>query len=148
MMTIAIKTIVILALDTLKIKIMGFTTPCFIRKNTPEIRKKLEELGYKDYGSLRFYGEPIIIYCNANHFFTSPFVLEGEQYRGKYDKFIDCGDNEYLFLAVAALRNDTDSCQWFTDGIMWEMVDSDLPSHYMQLEGHKASLEELINFFK
>ena len=25
---------------------MGFTTPCFIRKNTPELRKKLEELGY------------------------------------------------------------------------------------------------------
>ena len=24
-----------------------FTTPCFIRKNTPELRKKLEELGYK-----------------------------------------------------------------------------------------------------
>lgn len=26
---------------------MGFTTPCFIRKNTPELRKKLEELGYE-----------------------------------------------------------------------------------------------------
>lgn len=25
---------------------MGFATPCFIRKNTPELRKKLEELGY------------------------------------------------------------------------------------------------------
>ena len=24
-----------------------FTTPCFIRKNTLELRKKLEELGYK-----------------------------------------------------------------------------------------------------
>lgn len=27
--------------------IMGFTTPCFIRKNTQELRKKLIELGYK-----------------------------------------------------------------------------------------------------
>lgn len=26
---------------------MGFTTPCFIRKNTPELRKKLGKLGYK-----------------------------------------------------------------------------------------------------
>lgn len=26
---------------------MGFTTPCFIRKNAPELRKKLEELRYK-----------------------------------------------------------------------------------------------------
>ena len=25
---------------------MGFSTPAFIRKNTPELRKKLEELGY------------------------------------------------------------------------------------------------------
>lgn len=24
-----------------------FTTPCFIRKNTVELRKKLEELGYE-----------------------------------------------------------------------------------------------------
>ena len=29
---------------------MGFTTPCFIRKNTPELRKKLEELGYRLFG--------------------------------------------------------------------------------------------------
>lgn len=26
---------------------MGFTTPAFIRKNTPELRKRLEALGYK-----------------------------------------------------------------------------------------------------
>ena len=26
---------------------MGFTTPCFIRKNTETLRKKLEELGYE-----------------------------------------------------------------------------------------------------
>lgn len=26
---------------------MGFTTPCFIRKNTEALRKKLEEVGYK-----------------------------------------------------------------------------------------------------
>lgn len=26
---------------------MGFSTPAFIRKNTPELRKKLSELGYK-----------------------------------------------------------------------------------------------------
>ena len=94
---------------------MGFIQPCFIRKNTPELRKKLKELGYKDYGNLRYYGEPIIIYCNNNHFFTSPFVLEGEQYRGKYDNFIDCSDNEELFLALVAMRDDTDINRWFKD---------------------------------
>ena len=30
---------------------MGFTTPCFIRKSTPELRKKLEELGYRLFGA-------------------------------------------------------------------------------------------------
>lgn len=25
---------------------MSFTTPCFIRKNTPSLREKLEEMGY------------------------------------------------------------------------------------------------------
>jgi hypothetical protein len=61
---------------------------------------------------------------------------------------IDCGENIDLFLAIAALRDDTDRCQWFTDGKLWEMVDSDLPSHYMQLEGHKATPEEIVNHFK
>ena len=93
---------------------MGFTTPCFIRKNTPELKKKLEDLGYKDYGNLRFYGDPIVIYCNLNHFFTSPFVLEGEQYRCKYDNFIDCGDNEELFLEIASKRDDT-PCENYID---------------------------------
>ena len=26
---------------------MEFTQPCFIRKNTPELRKRLDELGYE-----------------------------------------------------------------------------------------------------
>lgn len=30
---------------------MGFTTAAFIRRNTPELRKKLEELGYRKYGN-------------------------------------------------------------------------------------------------
>lgn len=38
--------------------------------------------------------------------------------------------------------------QWFTDGEVWEMSESDLPSKYMQIEGHKASVEELIEYFK
>ena len=148
---------------------MGFTTPCFIRKNTPEIKKKLEELGYKDYGNLRFYGDPIIIYCNVNHFFTSPFVLEGEQYIGKYNNFIDCGDNEDLFLAVAALRDDTDKNQWFfstgwTDYAgnsipdKWVYCDQNTleqfawvnnsPNSYSREMWKKATIEEIIEHFK
>lgn len=32
---------------------------------------------------------------------------------------VDCGANEFLFLAIAALRYDTDDSQWFTDGEDW-----------------------------
>ena len=141
---------------------MGFTTPCFIRKNTPEIRKKLVEFGYKDYGKLRFYGDPIIIYCDSNHFFTSPFVLKGEQYIGKYDNFIDCGDNEELFLAIAALRDDTDIYQWFVmdieeyikinQGDWFLATDRNKGKHIgTQIDPmccHKATVEEIIEHFK
>lgn len=121
---------------------MGFTQPCFIRKNTPELRKKLEEFGYIMGESLNTnkskglictkYGKVFNIICNADI--------------SKYD--IDCGTNEELFLALAALRDDSDYMQWFTDGKLWEKSNNDLPSHYMQLEGHKATLQELIEHFK
>ena len=140
-----------------------FTQKCFIRKNTPEIRKKLEELGYKDYGNLRFYGDPIIIYCEVNHFFTSPFVLEGEQYRGKYDNFIDCSDNEELFLAVAALTDKTDKEQWFIYDSMdckveqlrdrfWFKCEEDKVEDHMFYDAmflncKKATVKELIEHF-
>ena len=32
---------------------------------------------------------------------------------------IDCGENIALFLAIAALRDDSDYMQWFTDGEKW-----------------------------
>lgn len=60
---------------------------------------------------------------------------------------IDCGENIDLFLAIAALRDDTDKYQWFTDGKIAEMSNEDLPSRYMQMEGHKCTVEELIKIF-
>lgn len=61
---------------------------------------------------------------------------------------IDCGENIELFLAIAALRDDSDYMQWFTDDNIWELNNDDLPSRYMQLNGHKATVEELIKHFK
>ena len=48
-MTMAIKTNVILASDTLKIKIMGFLYKAFIRKNSPELRAKSKIKNDKDH---------------------------------------------------------------------------------------------------
>lgn len=69
--------------------------------------------------------------------------------------YIHCGTNEALFLAIAALRDDTDKNQWFTDGNLWfkcgdEMCDETIKYYLNRYnrEIHKASVEELIEHFK
>ena len=85
-----------------------FTTPCFIRKNTPELRKKLEELGYEPNNYECFWED------NNRYIITT--IGEGYGYYTLCIKncclleneiFIDCGTNEELFLALASLRDDT-----------------------------------------
>lgn len=95
---------------------MGFTTPCFIRKNTDNIRNRLKELGY---------------YCNPylgwHNLFTCIFGIisvyswydDDINALKERDVLVDCGANEELFLAIAALRDDIDKFQWFTDGDKW-----------------------------
>ena len=98
---------------------MGFTTPCFIRKNTPEIKKKLEELGYKPFGSVKYEWDMGLGLSTDNRLgeFESfdnnslENIIKCES--PDYEYSIDCGDNEELFLAIAALRDDTDYMQWF-----------------------------------
>lgn len=146
---------------------MGFTTPCFIRKNTANIRNRLKELGY---------------YCNPylgwNNLYTSIFgptsvySLDDDDINGLkeiYD-FIDCGTNEELFLAIAALRDDSNYMQWFiTDSILSVSYDDSIGNdHYFTepkgimffwdenwdnatiISGryHKATVDELIEHFK
>lgn len=86
---------------------MGFTTPCFIRKNTEELRKKLEDIGYKNAGSSNHHD---IIYTDTEHgvYFTT-FASNITDDEVGYD----CKYNRILFLAIAALRDDTDNNQMF-----------------------------------
>lgn len=127
---------------------MEFTTAAFIRKNTPELRKKLEELGYKRYGN------PCQITDDSKLITT----IDGEYVPYNVsldDSFIDCGTNEDLFLALAALRDDIDIHQWFTDGKEWfqcrflkvGMHYSDKPEILFE-RWHKATVEELIEHFR
>lgn len=131
---------------------MGFIQPCFIRKNTEELRKKLEKLGYRLSGAtlnedLCIFTEPEYNLYSINHFSD---IL----YPDKSDS-ISCGTNEELFLAIAALRDDIDKNQWFTDGDLWficgdEMCDENIKyylSEYNRLF-HKATVIELIERFK
>lgn len=72
------------------------------------------------------------------------------------DGLIDCGTNEELFLAIAALRDDTDKYQWFTDGNKWIMCPAIKFSTYWVYNDidvnidtvHKATVDELIEHFK
>ena len=106
---------------------MGFTTQCFIRKNTPELRKKLEELGYEilnsgnttldahNYdgnGSHKSIEEGRAIITSYGNLYGVIYDIDTVTKKGR----IDCGTNEELFLAIATLRDDTDKYQWFTDG--------------------------------
>lgn len=145
---------------------MGFTTPCFIRKNTPELRKKLEELGYEilnfgnttldahNYdgnGSHKSIEEGKAIITSYGNLYGVIYDIDTVTKKGR----IDCGTNEELFLAIAALRDDTDKYQWFTDGDLWfkcgDEVCNETIEYYLNKYGrkiHKASVDELIEHFK
>lgn len=126
---------------------MGFTTAAFIRRNTPELRNKLEEFGYKRYGN------PCQITDDSKLITT----IDGEYVPYNVsldDSFIDCGTNEDLFLALAALMDDIDIHQWFTDSKEWfqcrflkvGMHYYDKPEILFE-RWHKATVEELIEHF-
>lgn len=146
---------------------MGFTTPCFIRKNTQELRKKLEELGYEilnsgnttldahNYdgnGSHKSIEEGKAIITSYGNLYGVIYNVDTVTKKGR----IDCGTNEELFLAIAALRDDTDKNQWFTDGDKWILCPEIKFSTYWVYNDvdvnldviHKATVNELIEHFK
>lgn len=142
---------------------MGFTTPCFIRKNTPELRKKLGELGYKknspnwtdDCNIIWTYQYPVKGFDTPNYVIADSFDIPFDKHSCLCGKFIDCGTNEELFLAIAALRDDADKYQWFTDGDKWILCPEIKFSTYwvndidVNLDAiHKATVNELIEHFK
>jgi hypothetical protein len=149
---------------------MGFTTPCFIRKNTPELRKKLEELGYiknspiwTDNCSIIWaYQYPEKGFDTPNYVIADSFDIPFDKHSLLCGKFIDCGANEDLFLAIAALRDDTDDNQLFINdkedwGIWRDNTKYDglsgidfygMPNDLNVDNYHKTTTEELIEHFK
>lgn len=148
---------------------MGFTTPCFIRKNTQELRKKLGKLGYKknspnwtdDCNIIWTYQYPVKGFDTPNYVIADSFDIPFDKHSCLCGKFIDCGTNEELFLAIAALRDDTDNNQLFTNGkgdwgIYRDGSDGGLsgmdfygvPNDFEIDNYHKATVNELIEHFK
>lgn len=125
-----------------------FTQPCFIRKNTPELRKKLEELGYISHifnnnDANNIYVDKLGTYISVD--------IENQPY------YIDCGTNEELFLALAALRDDTDKNQQVIDEAnecfgwedSWMICDKDdMNERAVYTHYRKATVEEIIEHFK
>lgn len=149
-----------------------FTTPCFIRKNTPELRKKLEEFGYTNGAWASPHFEYPYLMCFPNRKFGlfkgGGFYITEDDYRydGKHrtynppKEYIDCGTNEELFLALAALRDDKPDYQWFlwedNDGIYhteledsWrKYIPNEKWEEWWWFEVRKATVEEIIEHFK
>ena len=142
-----------------------FTTPCFVRKNTPKLRKKLEELGYK-LNNGKAWGRFLVTFrieeTNEWKYVASPeWDLQNNP---DIDVSIDCGTNEDLFLAIAALREDSDYMKFFTDGTEFILCDrydwidmysvlcsglSNAKDRVKELDKfQKATAEELIEHFK
>lgn len=146
---------------------MGFTTPCFIRKNTDNIRNRLKELGY--------YCNPYLGWhnlCTCMFGIISVYSWRDDDINAlkEIDVLVDCGANEELFLAIAALRDDSNYMQWFiADSILSVSYDDSIGNdHYFTepkgvmffwdenwdnatiISGryHKATVDELIEHFK
>ena len=89
---------------------MVFTTAAFIRRNTPELRKKLEEFGYyknspkwTDNCSIIWaYQYPEKGFDTPNYVIADSFDIPFDKHSRLCGKFIDCGINENLFLATAS----------------------------------------------
>lgn len=124
---------------------MGFTTSCFIRKSPYKLMYRLNELGYRLFGcelneDLCIFTEPEYRLYSVEFFSNIPHPDETDS--------IDCGTNEDLFLALAALRDDTDKFQWFIspEGIWAYNKNNDSIS--VSPKWRKATVYELIEHFK
>lgn len=139
-----------------------FTTPCFIRKNTPELKSKLENIGYhrrpikEKYDKHKF----LLTYCDGCYNSSTGNETGIENY-------IDCGYNKKLFLAIAALRDDTDKYQCITNGKILMTCEKDDINEFVAIiydgyhfeneeerkdalsnRWHKLTVYELIEHFK
>ena len=92
-----------------------FIQNCFILKNTPKLRKQIEKIGYykiRKQANLYPHLQTITKY---SQFYDCMFQDEEIKFFGEEKGCcgINCGDNEALFLAIAALNDETDYMQWF-----------------------------------
>lgn len=88
-----------------------FLQPCFINKYSEDICKELEALGYtkSERPNFPIKGEKAILCFSDKYFVFSTGIEHVTCAKGA----LDCGTNKKLFFAIAALRDDIDSHQYF-----------------------------------
>lgn len=144
---------------------MKFTTPCFVRVEDADERQKLLQwcmyLGYlcPEIPKEERLGELVICDGKCVGVVHNPatFSIEATYY--------DCGTDIELFKALAAMNDENDREQWFTDGTEWWLskvnnfdscmttaaeCEADNVGYYTYCQEygiHKATAEELINHF-
>lgn len=129
---------------------MKFKTPCFVRvenlEEREELSKFLSDIGRTAMGSAEqpymVASDDSVIWCALEGRSIDTMVAQG---------YIDCGTNVSLFKALAAMNNENDREQWFTDGMDWRLCHDiivtkmAIPSYALY---HKATAEEIIEHFK
>lgn len=125
-----------------------FKHSSFIYKNTPELRQYLDTIGYKYGGKASKFEQPYL-YCSLDKYF------ECNSFPARYHEIIDCAENEELFKAIAALRDDKPDYQWFVwddENDEGEKFKQYIPGESWQdwwwFEVHKATVNELLKYFK
>lgn len=131
---------------------MGFLQQCFVRTWSEHIENMLKNMGYK---------EGLITMVKSSTYtdlgFGSPqynVVNKGIPRNG-----VDCGEDENFFLAVAAMRDDSDYLQWFIDEdnnwviCLGKSIKTDKVDNWENYEDigfflRKATLEDIKNKYK
>lgn len=137
---------------------MAFLQSCLLRLKTQEIVNKLINLGYEF--PAKFHNlQNLVTIPYKGHGWGTLIALKNENVEEFLElnrhNTIDCGTNEDLFLALASLKDDNDKNQWF-------IYDGNNPKDYHIQNGdwyicifehnipngHKATVEEIIEHFK
>ena len=133
-----------------------FTQKCFINQCNNEIICMLFNLGYTNAEST-LDSDAIVMTIPWNATFVTFDKEAHSEIKKAYRDIIDCGTNEELFLAIAALRDDSDidNNQVFIhqDGNFYKCeCDSkiDMWGDFEESESYprKATVSELIELFK
>lgn len=143
---------------------MGFITSSFIRKNTPELIKKLKHLGYRVHESV-INGDESDWLCTIpeNRLVISYTGIDKQILVSDFvdGRVIDCDGNDEMFIALSSMTDNKHDSKWF-------VANENIHIHYMlppfchegemmySIEGplvgkhnaHEASVQEIIDYFK